>query len=63
MAKRKAPAPPSPAIAAQTNGRATKAEAAKVARNARQPDLLDLLTKKPKATRTRTRKEMPGLKG
>ena len=40
-----------------------KAEAAKAALAARQPDLLDLLTEKPKAKRTRAKKEKPATKG
>jgi hypothetical protein len=54
MVKRKAPA--------SAKGRPTTAEAAKAALAARQPDLLDLLTEKPKATRTRA-KEKPATKG
>ncbi len=61
MAKRKAPAPA--AKAASTKGRPTKAEAAKAALKARQPDLLDLLTEKPKATRAPAKKEKPAPKG
>ena len=61
MAKRKAPA--SAANAAPTKGRPTKAEAAKAALKARQPDLLDLLTEKPKAARTPARKKKPASKG
>src|SRR5215208_2902161 len=61
MAKRKAPAPS--AKAAPAKGRPTKAEAAKAALKARQPDLLDLLTEKPKATRSRAKKEKPAPKG
>ena len=62
MAKRKTPAPASSAKAASVKGRPTKAEA-KAAIAARQPDLLDLLTEKPKATRTRVRKEKPDSEG
>ena len=61
MAKRKAPAPS--AEAAPAKGRPTKAEAAKAALKARQPDLLDLLTEKPKATRAPARKGKPASKG
>ena len=61
MAKRKAPAPS--AKAAPAKGRPTKAEAAKAALKARQPDLLDRLTEKPEATRTRAKKEKPASKG
>ena len=61
MAKRKAPAPA--ATAAPAKGRPTNAEAAKAALKARQPDLLDLLTEKPKATRTRVRREKPDPEG
>ncbi len=60
MAKRKAPAPS--AKAAPAKGRPTKAEAAKAALKARQPDLLDLLTEKPEAARTATKKK-PASKG
>jgi hypothetical protein len=64
MAKRKAPAPASSAQAAPAKGRPTKAEAAKAALAARQPDFLDLLAEKPKATRTRAKKEEePARKG
>ncbi len=59
MAKRKAPAPASPANAAPAKGRPAKAKAAKAALAARQPDLLDLLTEKPKATCTRAKTEKP----
>jgi hypothetical protein len=62
MAKRKAPASASSAKAVPAKGRPTKPEAAKVALAARQPDLLDLLTEKPQATRTRA-KEKPASKG
>ena len=58
MAKRKAPAPS--AKAAPAKGRPTKAEAAL---KARQPDLLDLLAEKPKATRAPARKKKPASKG
>ncbi len=65
MAKRKAPTPS--AKAAPAKGRPTKAEAAKAALKARQPDLLDLLSEKPKekpkATRAPARKEKPAPKG
>ena len=61
MAKRKAPAPS--AKAAPAKGRPTKAEAAKAALKARQPDLLDLLTEKPKAARTPASKKKPASKG
>ena len=61
MAKRKAPVPS--AKAAPAKGRPTKAEAAKAALKARQPDLLDLLTEKPKAARTPARKNKPASKG
>jgi hypothetical protein len=57
MAKREAPVPS--AKAAPAKGRPTKAEAAKAALKARQPDLLDLLAEKPKATRAPARKEGP----
>jgi hypothetical protein len=60
MAKRKAPA--SSAKATPAKGRPTKAEAAKAALAARQPDLLDLLTEKPKATRPRAKKKKPAIK-
>jgi hypothetical protein len=63
MAKRKAPAPASSAKAVPAKGRPTKAEAAKAALAARQPDLLDLFTEKSKATRTRAKKEKPAIKG
>jgi hypothetical protein len=43
-------------------GRPTKAEA-KAALAARQPDLLDLLAEKPKATRTRAKRDKPDLNG
>ena len=55
MAKRKAPA--TSAKAAPAKGRPTKAEAAKAALKARQPDLLDLLAEKPKAARAPARKK------
>ncbi len=61
MAKRKAPAPS--AKAAPAKGRPTKAEAAKAALKARQPDLLDLLAEKPRAARTPARKKKPAPKG
>ena len=61
MAKRKAPAPC--AEAAPGKGRPTKAEAARAALKARQPDLLDLLTEKPEAARTPARKKKPASKG
>ena len=61
MAKRKAPAPAGKAAPAK--GRPTKAEAAKAALEARQPDLLDLLTEKPKTTRAPARREKPAPKG
>ena len=57
MAKREAPTPS--AKAAPAKGRPTKAEAAKAALKTRQPDLLDLLTEEPKATRTPAKKEKP----
>ena len=57
MAKRKAPAPS--AKAAPAKERPTKADAAKAALKAKQPDLLDLLSEKPKATRAPARKEKP----
>ncbi len=63
MAKRKAPAPASPTKAAPVKGPSTKAKAAKAALAARQPDLLDLLTEKPKATRSRAKREKPAPKG
>jgi hypothetical protein len=56
MAKRQAPAQTSPAKVAPAKGRQTKAQAAKAALTAKQPDLFDLLTKKPQATRTRAKK-------
>ena len=59
MAKRKAPAQTSCAKAAPAKERPTKAQAAKAALTARQPDLLDLLTEKPQATRTRAKKAKP----
>ena len=59
MAKRKAPAQTSPANVASAKGRPTKAQAAKAALTAKQPDLLDLLTEKPQATRTRAKKAKP----
>ena len=62
MAKRKAPAPASSAKTTSIKGRPTKAEA-KAAVAARQPDLLDLLTEKPKATRLRAKREKPDLNG
>jgi hypothetical protein len=62
MAKREVPAPVSHKKSAPAKGHPTKAEAAEAARKARQPDLLDLLTEQPKATRTRARKEMLGPK-
>src|SRR5215208_2819521 len=58
LAKRKAPAPS--AKAAPAKGRPTKAEAAKAALKARQPDLL---TEKPEAARTPARKGKPASKG
>jgi hypothetical protein len=61
MAKRKAPAPA--AKAAPAKGRLTKEEATKAALKARQPDLLDLLTEKPKAARAPAKKEKPASKG
>lgn len=61
MTKRKEPAPS--AKAAPVKGRPTKAEAAKAALKARQPDLLDLLTEKPKAARTLTGNKKPASKG
>ncbi len=61
MAKLKAPAPS--AKAAPAKGHPTKAEAAKAALKARQPDLLDLLSEKPKTTRAPARKEKPAPKG
>ena len=61
MAKRKAPTPS--AKAAPVKGRPTKAEAAKAALKARQPDLLDLLAEKPEAARTPARKGKPAPKG
>ncbi len=60
MAKHKAPAPA--VTAAPAKGRPTKAEAAKAALKARQPDLLDLLTEKPKAARTPAKKGKPAPK-
>jgi hypothetical protein len=62
MVKRKALGRASPAKVAPAKGRLSKAEEAKAARKAKQPDLLDLLTEKPKATRTRAKKEVPGSK-
>jgi hypothetical protein len=62
MVKSKAPAPASTTKSVPTKAALTKAEAAKAARNARQPDLLDLLTEEPKAMRTRARKGMSGFK-
>jgi hypothetical protein len=62
MAKRKAPPAPA-AKAAPAKGRLTKEEATKAALKARQPDLLDLLTEKPKATRVPARKDKPASKG
>ena len=59
MAKRKAPAQTTPAKVAPAKGRPTKAQAAKAALTAKQPDLLDLLTQKPQATRTRAKKAKP----
>ena len=56
MAKHKAPAQTSPAKVAPAKGRPTKAQAAKAALKAKQPDLLDLLTQKLQATRTRAKK-------
>ena len=56
MAKRKAPVQTSPANTAPAEGRSTKAQAAKAALTAKQPDLFDLLTKKPQATGTRAKK-------
>ena len=61
MAKRKAPAPSTKAAPAK--GRPTRAEAAKAALQARQPDLLDRLTEEPKATPAPARKEKPASKG
>jgi hypothetical protein len=61
MAKRKAPAPA--AKAAPAKGRLTKEEATKAALKARQPDLLDLPTEKPKAARAPAKKEKPASKG
>jgi hypothetical protein len=61
MVKSKAPAAASTTKSVPTKAALTKAEA-KAARNARQPDFLDLLTEEPKATRTRARKGMSGLK-
>jgi hypothetical protein len=63
MAKRKAPAPASSAKATPAKARSTQAKAAKAALAARQPDLLDLLTEKPKVTRTRAKREKPTPKG
>ena len=60
MARRKTPAPASPVKAAPAKGRPGRAKAAPAAT---QPDLLDLLTEKPKATRTRARKDEPGSEG
>ena len=62
MVKSKAPAAASTTKSVPTKAAHTKADAAKAARNARQPDFLDLLTEEPKATRTRARKGMSGLK-
>jgi hypothetical protein len=62
MAKRKAPAPAASAKTTPVKGRPTKAEA-KAAFAARQPDLLDILTEKPKATRTRAKRDKPDLNG
>ena len=61
MAKRKAPAPS--AKAAPAKGRPTKAEAAKAALKARQPELLDRRTEKPKAGGSGGRKGKPAAKG
>jgi hypothetical protein len=61
MAKRKAPTPS--VKAAPAKRRPTKAEAAKAALKARQPDLLDLLTEKPRATRAPVKKEKPASRG
>ena len=61
MAKRKVPTPS--AKAAPAKGRPTKAEAAKAALKARQPDLLDLLAEKPEAARAPARKNKPAPKG
>ena len=63
MAKRKASAQNSPANAAPAKERPTKAQAAKAALTAKQPDLLDILTKKPQAARTRAKKAKPDSKG
>jgi hypothetical protein len=60
MAKRQAQAQTSPAKVAPAKRRPTKAPAAKAALTAKQPDLLDLLTKKPQATRTGAKKAKPG---
>jgi hypothetical protein len=62
MVKRKTPDPASHVKAAPAKGHSTKAEA-KAALAARQPDLLDLLTEKPKATRIRAKREKPDPKG
>jgi hypothetical protein len=51
------------AKAAPVKGRPTKAEAAKAALKARQPDLLDLLAEKPKAARLPARKNKPASQG
>src|ERR1700709_720630 len=56
MAKRKEQEQASTAKMAPGKGRPTKAQASKAALAAKQPDLLDLLTKKPQATRTRAKK-------
>ena len=63
MAKHKAPAQTSPAKVAPAKGRPTKAQAAKAALTAKQPDLLDLLTKKPQVARTRAKKAKPDSEG
>ena len=56
MANRKEPARTSVAKIVTGKERPTKAQAAKAALAAKQPDLLDLLMKKPQATRTRVKK-------
>ncbi len=56
MAKRQAQAQTSPAKVAPAKRRPTKAQAAKAALTAKQPDLLDLLVKKPQVARTRANK-------
>ena len=63
MAKRKGSAQSPPANVALAKERPTNAQAAKAVLTAKQPDLLDLLTKKPQAARTRAKKAKPDSEG